>query len=321
MASKRNQSVKKRLHPRNKNRERYELDALISTTPELAEYVKPNKYGVNSVDFAHPMAVKLLNQALLKHDYGISYWDFPEGKLCPPIPGRADYLHHIADLLSAHNAGVIPEGKGLTGLDIGMGASCIYPILGVSEYGWKFIGSDIDAESIESAKKIVDENTSLQDMVECRLQEEPKHIFRGILGEEETVDFSICNPPFHATLEEAQAGSRRKVRNLSGKNEATPSLNFGGTSHELIYEGGEHQFIHTMIKESKEFSHQCNWFSTLVSQKAHLAGMYKSLAKKEATQVKTMPMGTGNKSSRIVAWTYLSPQEQHNWADKRWQKR
>ena len=28
---------------------------------------------------------------------------FPNENLCPPIPGRADYIHHIADLLSINN--------------------------------------------------------------------------------------------------------------------------------------------------------------------------------------------------------------------------
>lgn len=317
MSTEKNSKEKTRLHARNKNRERYDLEALIKVTPELAEHVRPNKYGDKSVDFTKPIAVRLLNKALLNHYYGIKHWEFPSENLCPPIPGRADYLHYMADLLSENNFGNIPTGDKITCLDIGVGASCIYPIIGVTEYGWNFIGSDIDPKSIESAKKIVAANPSLQNKIDCKLQESKKDFFYGILDKEDKVDLSICNPPFHSSSEEAQKGTRRKVKNLSGEKMKNPTLNFAGIKNELIYKGGEHTFIHDMIKESKKFAKNCFWFSTLVSKQSNLKGIYKSLNKLEANQIKTIPMGTGNKSSRIVAWTFLSKEEQKEWREKR----
>ncbi|MGZ5188762.1 MAG: RlmF-related methyltransferase, partial [Kaistella sp.] len=155
MSTEKNSQEKTRLHLRNKNRERYDLEALKTAVPELSNYIKANKYGDDSVDFASPDAVKLLNKALLSHYYGIKNWDFPAENLCPPIPGRADYLHYMADLLGQSNFGGIPQGEKITALDVGVGASCIYPIIGVSEYGWNFIGSDTDPKSVDSAKNIV----------------------------------------------------------------------------------------------------------------------------------------------------------------------
>ena len=140
-----------RLHLRNKNRERYDLSALSTSNPELKTYIIPNakaKFGSETVDFSNPIAVKVLNKAILNHYYGIKNWEFPDENLCPPIPGRADYIHHIADLLSENNFGRIPIGDKITCLDVGVGASCIYPIIGATEYGWKFIGSDIDPKSL-----------------------------------------------------------------------------------------------------------------------------------------------------------------------------
>ena len=96
------------LHPRNKHRDRYDFKQLIATYPEFSKYVKPNAFGDESIDFANPKAVKWLNKALLKLYYSIEYWDIPAGYLCPPIPGRADYIHHIADLLGSSNFGKIP---------------------------------------------------------------------------------------------------------------------------------------------------------------------------------------------------------------------
>ena len=312
---------KKTLHPRNKNLERYDLEALMAVMPGLREFVVPNKYGADSIDFAHPVAVKLLNRALLYHYYGIQHWDFPDDNLCPPIPGRADYLHHIADLLSENNFGNVPTGEKIVCLDIGVGASCIYPIIGVTAYGWNFIGSDIDPRSIESARTIVEANASLKGKIECKLQANPKDFFYGILGKEDKIDVSICNPPFHSSTEEAKKGTRRKVKNLKGERENNPTLNFSGLNNELIYDGCEHKFIHNMIRESKKFASNCLWFSTLVSKQSNLKGIYNALKEQEVSHFKTIPIGTGNKSSRIVAWTYLNKEARKQWCAERWKFR
>lgn len=320
MSSDKRQKEKTRLHSRNKNRERYDLKALTTVNPELVNYVKPNKYGEDSVDFSNPVAIKELNKALLNHYYGIEYWDFPDENLCPPIPGRADYIHQVADVLSENNFGTIPIGDKITCLDIGVGASCIYPIIGVAEYGWKFIGSDIDPKSIATAKHIVNSNASLKGKIDCRLQENRKDVFYGIINREDKIDFSICNPPFHASLEDAQKGTRRKVKNLTGKKENNPTLNFAGIGSELICDGGEAKFIQNMIRESKKFSKNCFWFSTLVSKQSNLKGIYKSLEIIDANQIRTIPMGSGNKSSRIVAWTFLTKEERKEWRETKWKK-
>ena len=318
MSAEKNIQEKTRLHLRNKNREKYDLDALVIAVPELSEYIQPNKHGENSVDFANPVAVKLLNQALLHHYYGIKNWDFPEENLCPPIPGRADYLHYIADLLTQSNFGTLPNGELITVLDVGVGANCIFPILGITEYNWNFVGSDISTESLASAKNIIENNVSLKDKIEFRLQENAKSIFKGIINEEEKIDLTICNPPFHSSTEEAQKTSRRKVKNLTGKKVKSPKLNFAGISAELICDGGEHTFIHNMIAESKNFAENCYWFSTLVSKESNLKGIYRALSLAEATQVKTIPIGTGNKSSRIICWSFLNKEAQNDWREKRW---
>jgi len=318
MSSEKNQQEKSRLHSRNKNRERYDLSALTTSNPELKNYIMPNKFGIESVDFSNPVAVKLLNKALLNHYYGIKNWEFPDENLCPPIPGRADYIHHIADLLGENNFGTIPIGDKITCLDIGLGASCIYPIIGVTEYDWKFIGSDIDPKSIASAQNIINSNSSIKDKIECRLQKNSKDIFHGIIGKEDKIELIICNPPIHSSIEDAQKGSRRKIKNLTGKKVKIPELNFAGISNELICDGGEYKFIQNMIRESEKFSKNCYWFSTLVSKQSNLKGIYKLLEKIEANQIKRIPMGTGNKSSRIIAWTFLSREEQKVWRETRW---
>ena len=238
--------------------------------------------------------------------------------LCPPVPGRADYIHYIADLLSTDNFGAIPKGNQIICLDIGTGASCIYPIIGVIEYGWNFIASDISPKSNTSAQNIVNSNSSIKDKIKCKLQKKSKNFFHGIINKEDQIDVTICNPPFHASIEEAQKGTRRKIKNLTGKKTKTPTLNFAGINNELVYDGGESQFIQNMITESKHFSKNCYWFSTLVSKQSNLKAIYSLLKKIGALQVKTIPMGTGNKSSRIVTWTFLTKEAQKEWRKSKW---
>lgn len=313
-----NKAKESKLHPRNRNCDKYDLAALLKSNPELSRYIKPNKMGEDSVDFANPKAVKELNKALLNHYYGIQSWDFPAENLCPPIPGRADYIHYMADLLAESNLGQIPMGNKITCFDVGTGASCIYPILGVTEYNWQFIASDIEPKSIASAQNIVKANPSLTGKIDCRLQTKKHNTFLGVIEPEEKFDISICNPPFHASAEAAQKGTERKVKNLSGKEDKKNTLNFAGLSNELICDGGEYKFIHNMIKESRKFAKNCFWFTSLVSKQSNLKSIYKALDKTEATEVKTINMGTGNKSTRIVAWTFLTKEEQKAWVSERW---
>jgi 23S rRNA (adenine1618-N6)-methyltransferase len=310
--------LKTSLHPKNKHRERYDFPLLIKASPELAEFVKVNDYGDESIDFFNPEAVKQLNTALLKHFYGITYWEIPKDYLCPPIPGRADYIHHAAQLLGESNYGDTPTGDKITCLDIGVGANCIYPIIGHVEYDWSFIGADIDETALDNAKQIIDNNTTLKNIVEFRLQPNPKDVFYGVLKKQERIDISICNPPFHASEAEANAGSQRKLKNLKGEQTSKPIKNFGGHNTELWCDGGENRFVRNMVRESKKFSESCFWFTTLVSKQSNLKSIYTSLEKENAVEVKTIAMGQGNKTSRIVAWTFLTSEQQKDWRNTRW---
>lgn len=307
----------KSLHPRNKHNDRYDFDQLITVYPELKAFVALNKFGSVSIDFANPEAVKALNVALLKQFYGIDYWDIPKTNLCPPIPGRADYIHYIADVLTESNHHKTPTGKNVRVLDIGVGANCIYPIIGHQEYGWTFVGTELDKPAKATAEKIISNNPDLQDTVSIRLQENKRNIFKNIIQPGETFDITICNPPFHTSREAATQGSQRKLKNLGKAAEGKPVLNFSGQNNELWCEGGELAFITNMIYESVHFKSQCLWFSTLVSKNDHLKNFYTILKKVKAVQVKTVTMEQGNKVSRILLWTFLEERQQESWSAKR----
>jgi 23S rRNA (adenine1618-N6)-methyltransferase len=261
--------------------------------------------------------VRALNSALLAQHYGIKDWNIPPQYLCPPIPSRADYVHHLADLLAAD--GNIPTGSSVRLLDIGTGANCIYPLIAQREYGWQVVGSDIDAGALASAQAILEANAIPAAQIELRLQSERNAIFKGVVHSGERFHLSLCNPPFHATMAEAQAGTRRKLGNLGkaeprkGKDAGAAPLNFGGQANELVCPGGEEGFILRMIEESARIPQQCLWFSSLVSKAATLPALSRGLQHVGVAQSQLIKMKHGQKESRVLAWSFLSAQERSDW--------
>lgn len=296
-------TTKKGFHKRSKHRERYDFDSLIKSHPQLEAFVKENKYGDISIDFSDPESVLSLNTSILMYFYDVEYWELPKGYLCPPIPGRADYIHHAADLVYRGKWDKVKKNR-ISCLDIGVGANCIYPIIGVKEFNWSFVGTDIDPISIKAAKDIVERNRLLNDKVEIRLQKNRNSVFDGVVKKTDFFDIVICNPPFHSSEEEAKSGNKRKLSNLNKKEISNSKLNFGGISSELWCEGGEKKFISNMIFESEKYKDNCKWFTSLVSKKVNLPSIYKQLRRVKTKEVKTIEMSQGNKISRIVAWRF-----------------
>jgi 23S rRNA (adenine1618-N6)-methyltransferase len=306
------------LHPRNLHQGTYDLEALIRSSPELKRHVFINAYGNQTLDFSNPDGVKSLNRALLIHFYRIKTWDIPADFLCPPIPGRVDYIHYVADLLAETNLKKIPSGPTVSILDIGTGANLIYPVLGNASYGWRFVGSELNDQAIQSAEMILQSNPRLLSEISIRKQSDPKKILTGIIQPLEFFDLTICNPPFHHSAEEARLGTLRKVKNLHGKTDAEPALNFGGQADELWCVGGELGFIKETIRESAEFRSQVLWFSSLVAKSEHLKLLQVELKKAGVFEQKVIEMAQGNKKSRLIAWTFLTKSQQEVWSRKRW---
>ena len=299
------------LHKRNRHNGQYDFSRLTEEYPPLKKFIVLNAYGTTSIDFFNPRAVKALNKALLISCYGIRYWDIPKNYLCPPIPGRADYIHYIADLIqpdiSDESTGLktaIPNARQYRCLDIGVGANCIYPIIGQTEYGWTFVGSDIDPVSIDNARKIVTCNPALAHKIELRLQRDSRKIFEGIIAPNEYFDVTLCNPPFHSSKEEAEDGTLRKLSSLKGKKVTKARLNFGGNANELWCEGGELRFLLTMIEESRNYRKNCGWFTSMVSKEKTLGKLPAKLKSTDIAEHRIIEMHQGTKTSRILAWRF-----------------
>ena len=282
----------KGLHFKNKFNKGYNFEELIIKNPLLKDFVIKNKYDTITIDFSNPKAVKELNKALLFSYDKISVWDFPDENLCPPIPGRLDYIHHLNDLISSSKEDV-------NVLDIGTGATCIYPLLGVAEYNWNFVATDIDLNSLDTAQDIIDDN-NLDDKIKLRQQFDEQQILKGVIEEKDFFTATMCNPPFYKSAEEAQGANRRKTRNL-GNNAVR---NFSGNNNELWYVGGEKAFLHNYLYESSLFKEKSKWFTSLVSKKENVESLQKSSKKLGVKNFKVIPMNQGNKVTRIVCWCF-----------------
>lgn len=295
------------LHPRNRHQGHYDFEALVACAPELSAHLVTTPRGERSVDFSRPAAVRALNTALLRLQYGIDDWQLPDGYLCPPVPGRADYLHGLADLLAADHAGEIPRGPSVRVLDIGVGANAIYPLLGHAEYGWRFVGSDIDGAALAVAQRNLDRHPRWGSAIELRLQSRRACIFQGVVRSGEHFELSLCNPPFHASAAEAARGSQRKWNNLGkpSSSRGAPALNFGGQANELWCAGGESAFLRRMIDESVRHAESVGWFTSLVAKAEHLPALRRQLQRLDARAAREVPMAQGNKRSRFLAWSFL----------------
>jgi 23S rRNA (adenine1618-N6)-methyltransferase len=207
-------------------------------------------------------------------------------------------------------------------LDIGTGANLVYPLIGHAEYGWSFLGVDIDEAALANAQGILAKNPAIAADVELRHQPVWDNIFTGLLRSGENFEVSICNPPFHNSPDDVLAVSQRKWNNLNKpgakKGSTQPRLNFGGGGTELWCNGGERAFVKSMIEQSTGIPKRVLWFTSLLSQADNLPHIEAALKKAKVVESRILPMAQGQKQSRLVAWTFCANGEREKWRRERW---
>ena len=290
---------------------KYNIPKLIQVLPELEDKIISNKKGEPTINFSDSESIYLLNKALLKSHYQIKDWTLPKNYLVPPVPGRFDYVNGIVNLILSEGSGSYKPSL-LNGIDIGCGASCIYPLLFTSEYKGRMLATDVDLEAIKNAKKIAIANPDLR--IEFYHQKIKNSILNGVIRQKELYEFTMCNPPFYENIKSAQKANERKEKNLKT---GRKSRNFLGQQNELIYPGGEKSFVRKIIEESFSYHSSVLWFSVLVSDKNHLK-LFKNLLKDEKVKdFKIVEMTRGNKISRFIAWTFFNRKQRVYWLNHR----
>ncbi|KAK2594503.1 hypothetical protein QQS21_007784 [Conoideocrella luteorostrata] len=247
------------------------------------------------IDFRDPKAVMQLTKTLLKLDFGIDMV-FPDDRLCPPVPNRHNYILWLKDLLdtSSYNR----TWQKLTGLDIGTGASCIYPLLGCKQRPWSFIATDIDAESLKWAKKNVELNHLTHRInIVSRTPESPL-IPLGELGME-SIGFVMTNPPFYESEEALLRSARQKQR--------PPFTACTGSKTEMVTIGGEAEFVDRIFRESLTLRERVQWYTAMFGFLSSLTDFIDKLRGARITNYAVTEFVQGNKTRRwAVAWSFTA---------------
>jgi len=276
------------MHARNIYKKRLNFKDVINDHQNLRKYVSIDLSGEAKYDFKNPEALAELTKTLLQKDFNLKV-DFPITRLVPTLPLRLNYILWIEDLLKA----ALPKTDDVVGIDIGTGASCIYPLLAAKQ-GWKIIATEADKESANIARKNV-ENNALSHAIDIREVSEADHLLVGVLDEAKTYHFCMCNPPF---FELNSCPSNRTGKRPPPKNAIT------GTSTELSVSGGEVEFITKIIEESKVLKDKIMIYTTMVGRKCDIGVLKNRIREAKARSVVQGEFCQGNTTRWFLAWSY-----------------
>uniref|UniRef100_A0A6B2L5D9 U6 small nuclear RNA (adenine-(43)-N(6))-methyltransferase n=1 Tax=Arcella intermedia TaxID=1963864 RepID=A0A6B2L5D9_9EUKA len=253
--------------------------------PPLQPHLIRSK-GTTTIDWKNEDSQRELTKALLSVHFNVKI-ELSPTNLCPTVTSRSNYIYWINDLLNG-SPSPSPGGdekKKVIGIDIGTGASCIYPLLGASIYGWDFLGTDIDPASLEYAIKNVALN-DWNDKIQTRLVQEGSILLNN-LKDNESFDFCMCNPPFFDSLEQ-------KVDN--------PKTVCEATLNELVTVGGELAFISQIIQESLVLKSQVRWYSSMIGRKKNVKKLLNLLKKHKVTNIRSTTFYQGLTTRWAIAW-------------------
>ncbi|XP_040605068.1 RNA N6-adenosine-methyltransferase METTL16 isoform X2 [Mesocricetus auratus] len=261
-------ALSKSMHARNRYKDKPpDFAYLASKYPDFKQHIQINLSGRVSLNFKDPEAVRALTCTLLREDFGLSI-DIPLERLIPTVPLRLNYIHWVEDLIG-HQAS--DKSTLRRGIDIGTGASCIYPLLGATLNGWYFLATEVDDMCFNYAKKNVEQN-NLSDLIKV-VKVPQKTLLMDALKEESEIiyDFCMCNPPFFANELEAQG-----VNSRNSRRPPPSSVNTGGIT-EIMAEGGELEFVKRIIHDSLQLKKRLRWYSCMLGKKCSLAPLKEEL--------------------------------------------
>ena len=266
---------------------------LIKEFPDLKKYIiKQNEENKEEIyfDWSNNDLSLLMTKSILNYYFNIKYYYIPKGFLIPPIPSRLNYLNLINSLLTEE---VNIKYKDITGIDIGTGANIIYPILGNSLYKWKFICSEINEESFNNAKLIIEKN-NLENYIKLIKQENKNNIFLNILNQQNKYTFSLCNPPYYDYETEIKLDEKKRDN----------EFNFD----EVYYQKGEFGFFQRYFTESICYNKNVYLFTILIGKKTNMENICDLINVKNNNIIKkfnVQKIQTGNNLRYIIYWSFF----------------
>ena len=300
-------SNRSKMHERNRYREcPPDFVLLASTRPGLRQHLVGHGAWA-TLNWQEPVACIELTKALLEADFGLS-WDLPVDRLCPTIPQKLNYIHWVEDLVS-----LSPEaaGSSVRGIDVGTGASCIYPLLGAAMHPeWRFVATEVDPRSHASATANVARN-GLQTRIAVRTADPAAAtVLRGPWLDEPSAGaaasaadddagttpllqqrytFCMCNPPFFTSMDEAASN---------------PSTACRGQEIEMVTPGGEVAFVGRMIEDSMHLREEIRWYTSMLGRKNSLRELLAKLRQAGIVNVRTTEFFQGKTTRWAIAWSF-----------------
>lgn len=288
-------ALSKSMHARNRYKDKPpDFAYLASKYPDFKQHIQINLNGRVSLNFKDPEAVRALTCTLLREDFGLSI-DIPLERLIPTVPLRLNYIHWVEDLIGHQDSDRTTVRRGI---DIGTGASCIYPLLGATLNGWYFLATEVDDMCFNYAKKNVEQN-NLSDLIKV-VKVPQKTLLMDALKEESEIvyDFCMCNPPFFANQLEAKG-----VNSRNSRRPPPSSVNTGGIT-EIMAEGGELEFVKRIIHDSLQLKKRLRWYSCMLGKKCSLAPLKEELRIQGVPKVTFTEFCQGRTMRWALAWSF-----------------
>lgn len=288
-----------RMHPRNMYKTPLNFKKLCEQYPKLLPYTRVKNNGKVIFDFKNPDGLRCLTKVLLKKDFDLDVV-IPEGKLVPTLPLRLNYILWLEDLLFSHHQNT-DNADVIKGIDIGTGATCIYPLLIAKKNCWKMLGTDIDEHSVQNAYKNV-ENNDLQHLISV-VQVSQSTFLLDIVNEDENFDFCMCNPPFFDCYENETESMPLKKNRAVRINAA--KMRASGSQHETASPGGEIEFIKNIISDSMKLRDRIKIYTVMIGCKASLKVIIRTLKELKIESFITTQFCQGLTVRWAVAWTFV----------------
>ncbi|KAL2133525.1 hypothetical protein VTI74DRAFT_2211 [Chaetomium olivicolor] len=245
------------------------------------------------LDFSDPAATMQLTKTLLDVHFGLKL-ELPDDRLCPPVPNRHNYVLWLKDLMDTTS--YEQPGRKLCGLDVGTGASCIYPLLGTAQRPWCFVATDIDPKNLRYAKLNIELN-ELQARIQLleRAPADPLVPFDkpGILA----IDFVMMNPPFYASEDDMLSSAAKKSR--------PPLSPCTGAPVEMVCEGGEVAHVGRLLQESLVLREKVQWYTSMLGKLSSLDVLVEQLREHGIDNYAVTEFVQGNKTRRwALGWSF-----------------
>ncbi|KAF9525107.1 hypothetical protein CPB83DRAFT_897251 [Crepidotus variabilis] len=291
------------MHPRNPYRAPPDFDSLAQSYPELKRCLVISTKNAGgqfvTINFRDEVALRKLTEAIMFRDFGVKL-KIPDDRLCPPIPNRMNYVLWIQDVVQ-HTLGINAQKQGeiIRGVDIGTGATAIYPVLLSSlEKTWEMVGTEIDDASYLCASSNIETN-HLQSRIKIVKAEKLNPILQPLNGviEDSMYHFTMCNPPFYS--------SSKEIESLAKGKHLPPNAVCTGSTTEMIYPGGEVAFVGKMVDESTTYRRQCRWYTSMLGKLSSVEKIVQRLRSHNIANYAITEFIQGRTRRWAVAWSFF----------------